>query len=222
MRTTSSRCWRIRCPPSRSTWTRPPTPTCAASSTRAGCPRRTRCASRSWSTTSTTTTRRPQADAPFSVDVEIADCPWNRSTGWCASACKGQRDRPRRARRQQPGLPARRLRLDAAAEQAAAAQVGAVRCWSSNSTAATGWPSWSTPARRAWCCPRPPAPTRARSSTRSTGSRPAAAPTAARASSWPTRSPGRTSSPAASTASSWPPTATSTSASPSKGRAAAA
>ncbi len=65
------------------------------------------------------------------------------------------------------------------AEQAAAGQAGAADCWSSSSARTTAWRSWSTPARPGWCCrprrQRPgddPAP-------RSTGSRPAARPTAA-------------------------------------------
>ena len=67
------------------------------------------------------------------------------------------------------------------------------------------------PGPRAWCCPRPPASTRPRSSRRSSSCAPAARPTAARASSSPTTWPPRTSSRTGPTASSWPPTAISTS-----------
>ena len=54
----------------------------------AGCRRRTRCASRSWSTTSPTTTRAPDGRPhPFSRRrARWPAAPGSRSTGWCASA----------------------------------------------------------------------------------------------------------------------------------------
>ena len=62
-RTRSRWCARSRSRPSRSTSTRPPIRSCARRSTATCCRRRTRCASRSWSTTSPTPTRPRRARA---------------------------------------------------------------------------------------------------------------------------------------------------------------
>ena len=97
-------------------------------------------------------------DAPFSVTTELAGARGIRSIGWCASACRAAScrtdDLP-----PQPGVPDRRVRLDAASRQAAA---GATRCACSPTTQrarsrrdrrlrrATGLVLPSTPGRTTW------------------------------------------------------------------------
>ena len=92
---------RSRSRPSRSTWTRPPTRTSAAScSTRTGSRRPTRCGSRSWSTTSTTTIPSPGTTTTRSaVDVEVARCPWDADHRLVRIGLQGPGDRSRRSGR---------------------------------------------------------------------------------------------------------------------------
>jgi Ca-activated chloride channel family protein len=52
----------------------------------------------------------------------VAGCPWNAGTGWPADRPAGQGRSTAQAAAEQPRLPDRRLRLDGAAEQAAAAE----------------------------------------------------------------------------------------------------
>ena len=75
-----------------------------------------------------------------------------RSTGCCASAFKGRAIDTARAAAEQPGVPDRRLGLDAAARQAAAGEAGVPRCWSTSFARRTAWRSWCTRARPGWCC----------------------------------------------------------------------
>ena len=76
------------------------------------CRRRTRCGSRSCSTTSPTTTRPRRGDDPFAVHVEVAGCPWNAEHRLARIGLKGRPIDQRRAAAEQPRLPDRRLRLD--------------------------------------------------------------------------------------------------------------
>ena len=57
----------------------------------ARCRRRTRCGSRSWSTTSTTTTRRPPATCRSRRTSKSPRARGRRSIGWCASASRAAR-----------------------------------------------------------------------------------------------------------------------------------
>ena len=58
--------------------------------TQDSCRRRTRCASRRWSTTSATTTRSRRRRRRSRVTLEVAGARGTPSTGSCASACKGR------------------------------------------------------------------------------------------------------------------------------------
>ena len=111
---------RLRSPPSPSTWTPRPTPTCAASSPRVSARRPTPCASRSSSTTSPTTIPSPAAAIPFSVTTAQMPAPLGRRSSPRADRPAGPPHRRPRAAAEQPRLPARRLGLDGIARQAAA------------------------------------------------------------------------------------------------------
>ena len=152
------------------------------------CRRRMRCGSRSWSTTSATTIRSRPTDAARSpCNVEVGRLPVERRASAGAHRPQGQRDSPRQAARQQPGVPGRRLRLDADEQQAAARQDGAEAARRASWARTTAWRSSSMPAR-AGCVLDSTTRRQAgrRFSARSTGCRPAARPTAARAFSSPT------------------------------------
>ena len=134
--------------------------------TRTGsCRRRMRCGSRSCSTTSATTIPSRDGEDPFAVTTELAAAPWTPEHRLVRIGIKGRALEHERAAAEQPGVPARRLRLDAAAQQAAAGEAGAPPARAGAAASRTAWPSWSTPARPAWCCPPRPARTRRRSST---------------------------------------------------------
>src|SRR5437867_4472813 len=85
----SSRSPPIPCRRFRSTSIAHPTATCGVSSCRtASCRRATRCASRSWSTTSPTTTPTPTATTHSPSMPRSRPRPGSRNTSWCASACR--------------------------------------------------------------------------------------------------------------------------------------
>ena len=93
-------------------------------------------------------------------------------------------------------------------------QAVAARCSPSSWAKTIAWRSSSTPATPGWCCPRTRGDQQQKIiDAHRAARRPAARPTAGRASNWRTKSPRRTSSRAASIASFSPPTAISTSAS---------
>ena len=60
-------------------------------------------------------------DVPFRVTTELAPAPWNPQTLLMQDRHQGIRSRGRRTAAGEPGVPDRRLRLDAVAGQAAAA-----------------------------------------------------------------------------------------------------
>ena len=177
--------------------------------------RRTRSGSRSCSTTSPTTTRRPTGDDPFAVHVEVAGCPWNAGHRLARIGLTGKPIDQRRAAAEQPRLPDRRLRLDGPAQQAAAGQGGAPAAGRAARRERPGRDRRLRRGRRAWSCPRPRASHKAEilaaidqlqagGSTNGGAGIQLAYDIGRR----------RTSSRAGPTASSSPPTATSTSASP--------
>ncbi len=98
----------------------------------------------------------PKDDKPFAAHVEVAACPWAAEASAGADRPEGTRDRSRGTAGQQPGVSARRLRLDGAGRQAAAGATLACGCWSSSSARTTAWRSSSTPAPRAWRLPSTP------------------------------------------------------------------
>ena len=56
--------------------------------------------------------RSPTGEDPFSVNIEVAGCPWKPEHRLVRVGPQGEGDSPRQAARQQPGVPDRRLRLD--------------------------------------------------------------------------------------------------------------
>ena len=100
----------------------------------------------------------------------------------------------------EPGVPDRHLGLDAVAGQAAAGQGRAAPAGAAAARAGPRVDGGLRRRRPGWCCRRRRATGTRKSSPRSTGSKPAAAPTAATASVSPTRWRSRRSSRAASTA----------------------
>ena len=143
----------------------------------------------------------PTGDEPFSVTIEVAGCPWNADHRLARIGLMGK---PIANDKRPPSNLVFLIDVSGSMnhpEQAAALESRRFGCSSSSSARTTAWRSSSTPARRAWCSPRPPATARPRSSRRSSSCRPAARPTAARGSNWPTTRPSRTSSRTAPTAS---------------------
>ena len=151
-------------------------------------PPATPCASRSWSTTSPTHyPDRPRASTRSPSSPRSAVRRGTRRTGWCASACRAAACRRRSCRRSNLVFLIDVSGSMKSREQAAAGEAS-LRLLVDELRPRTAWPSWSTPARRAWCCrPRPATEQAGHPATPSSAWRPAARPPAARASGSPTR-----------------------------------
>ena len=148
---------RTRSRPSRSTSTPPPTPTSAASSTRTRCPPHDAVRIEELLNYFPYNDPPPTGDDPFSVNVEVAGCPWNAEHRLVRIGLKGE---PIDSDKRPPSNLVFLIDVSGSMdepEQAAAAQGRRCSCWSSSSARTTGWRSSSTPGPRAWCCPRPPA-----------------------------------------------------------------
>ena len=157
---------------------------------------------------------RPQRRAPVrGRRPRSARAPGRRTTGSCASVCRPAASPTARPAAEQPGLPDRRVGLDAVARQAAAGQAGVPRAGERAAAAGPRRHRRLRRARRAWCCRRRAASDKATileaidrleagGSTAGGAGHPAGLRRRARA----------LRSRRATTASSWPPTATSTSA----------
>ena len=117
-----------------------------------------------------------------------------RATGSLRIGLKGREIANDKRPAEQPRVPARRLRLDGPAQQAAAGEDRPCGCWSTAAARTTGWRSSSTPGPPGLVLPSTSCDHKAEILRASTSCRPAARPTAREGSSSPTTRRPRTSS----------------------------